>query len=398
MELLFDLRDPSLHADPYPHYHRLRARDPVHASPFGYWILSRYADIEAVLKDPRGSNEFPNDPTWAKHRGGVDGSLVTSMRHWMMMLDGAAHRRIRSIVGKVFTARSVERLRPRISAAIGQLLDAMGDGEVELVRDLALPLPITVIGALLGLPDGDRARCRAWTDRIGHAIDPFITPEMRIAMNQAHAEFSEYLTGQLAERRKNPGDDLLSLLLAGRDGDDRLTDHEIIGNVLQMFIAGHETTVNTIGSGMLALLEHPDQLLYLREHPEAIDDAVDELTRYNAPVQTVARIVTEDLPVGGKTIPRGAKVMLLLGAANRDPERYPDPDRLDLTRTGVKPLVFGGGPHYCIGAPLARLEVALAFTALLERYSTIELTSGEVTWRPHFNLRGLEELWLKVLH
>jgi cytochrome P450 len=398
MELLFDLRDPSLHADPYPHYHRLRAADPVHHSPFGYWILSRYADVEAVLKDPRGSSDFPNDPTWAKHRGGPDSNIVTSMRDWLIMLDGAAHRRIRVIVGTVFNGRSAQRLRPRIEAAIGQLLDAMGEGEIELVRDLALPLPITVISELLGIPEPDRARCRVWTSQIGHSIDPFITAEMRTAMNEAEAEFHEYLAGQLALRRKNPGDDLLSLLLAGRDGDDRLTDDEIIGNVEMMFIAGHETTVSTVGSGMLALLQHPDQLRYLREHPEAIDGAVDELTRYNAPLQTTTRVVTDDLPVGGKVIPGGAKVMLLLGAANRDPEKYPDPDRLDLTRVGVKPLSFGGGPHYCLGAPLAKLEAGLAFNALLKRYQTIELATEELIWRRHFNLRGLEELWLKALH
>ncbi len=398
MELLFDLRDPSLHADPYPHYHRLRTAEPVHHSPFGYWILSRYADVEAVLKDPRGSSDFPHDPTWAKHRGGPDSNIVTSMRDWLIMLDGPAHRRIRGMVSKAFNGRSVQRLRPRIEAAIGQLLDAMGDGEIELVRGLALPLPITVISELLGIPAADRDRCRAWTSQIGHSIDPFITDQMRIAMNEAEAEFGEYLAGQLARRRDHPGDDLLSLLLASRDGDDRLTDDEIIGNVEMMFIAGHETTVSTVGSGMLALLQHPDQLSYLRTHPEAIDGAVDELTRYNPPLQTTTRVITDDLPLDGAVLPRDAKVMLLLGAANRDPEKYPDPDRLDLTRTGVKPLSFGGGPHYCLGAQLARLEAGLALGALLERYQTIELATEEVTWRRHFNLRGLEELWLKALH
>jgi cytochrome P450 len=398
MELLFDLRDPSLQVDPYPHYHRLRAADPVHHSPFGYWILSRYGDVEAVLKDPRGSSDFPNDPIWAKHRGGPDSNIVTSMRDWMIMLDGPTHRRIRAIVGKVFNARSAQRLLPRIEAAIDQLLDAMGEGEIELVRDLALPLPITVISELLGIPESDRARCRVWTSQIGHSIDPFITADMRTAMNEAEAEFHEYLAGQLALRRADPGDDLLCLLLAGRDGDDRLTDDEIIGNVELMFIAGHETTVSTVGSGMLALLQNPDQLRYLREHPEAIDCAVDELTRYNPPLQTTTRVITDDLPVGGTVLPRGAKVMLLLGAANRDPEKYPDPDRLDLTRTGVKPLSFGGGPHYCLGAPLAKLEAGLAFNSFLRRYQTIELATEQVTWRRHFNLRGLEELWLKALH
>jgi cytochrome P450 len=409
--LLFDPRDPGMRADPYPYYHRLRAADPVHRTPFGYWVLSRHRDVDAIVRDPRGSSDFPHDEAWARHRGGaaspavrssvvqgpvVESPVVQSTAQWMMMLDGAAHRRVRGMVSQVFTARAVERLRPRIAAAIDGLIDKLGDGEVDLVRELALPLPIMVIGELLGLPPADRDQCRAWTDSIGHVIDPIVTPAMQVAMNQAVTEFSEYLAGQLTARRAHPGPDLLSSMATMEDNGERLTDDEIIANTVLMFNAGHETTVNLIGNGMLALLKHPEQLQRLRENPGLIDQGVDELIRYDAPVQMAARIMTADTELGETTIRAGAKVMLLYGAANRDPARYAEPDRLDLGRTGVKSLAFGGGPHFCLGAPLARLEVAMAFTALLERYPSIELATEEHTWRPNLNLRGLTGLSLKL--
>jgi cytochrome P450 len=398
MEPLFDLSDPSVHADPYPYYHRLRAAEPVHHSPFGYWVLSRYDDVEAVLMDPRCGSGFPEDPMWAKHRGGAESDVVKSGRHCMLFLDGAAHRRIRGIVAKAFTGRSAERLRPQISAAIDRLIDTMGEGEVELISDLALPLPITVISELLGLPEHDHAKSRIWAGRLARVIDPIVTPAARTAMNETLGEFNEYLSDQLARRRANPGDDLLSLLIRGRENDEQLTDDEIISNVGLLYTAGYETTVSLLGTGMFTLIKHPDQLRYLREHPEAAGGAVDELLRYNPPLQMSARIVTDDLPVGGTVIPRGDKVMMLLAAANRDPAKFPDPDRLDLSRTGSRPLSFSGGAHYCLGAPLAKLEASLVFNALLKRYRTIELAPGEITWRPTFNVRGLEELRLTVRH
>jgi cytochrome P450 len=396
-ELLFDPRDPGMLADPYPYYHRLREADPIHRSPFGYWVLSRHRDVDALLKDARPCSDFPHDEAWARHRGGPDSPIVRSTMLWMMMQDGDAHRRLRTFTGQVFTARAVQRLRPRIAAVIDGLIEEIGEGRVDLVRDLALPLPIMVIGELLGIPRADRAQCRAWTDRIGRVIDPIVTPDLRAAMNQATSEFSEYLAEQVRARRANPGQDLLSSLVTMDDSGGRLTDDEVIANVLLLFNAGHETTVNLIGNGMLALLQHPAQLALLRENPDLMSQAVEEMSRYDSPVQMAARIMTEDVPLGGTTIPADAKVMMIYGAANRDPARYPDPDRLDIRRTGVKSLAFGGGPHFCIGAPLARLEVAMVFTALLERYRSIELATGELSWRANFNLRGLNELPLTIL-
>jgi len=396
-ELLFDPRDPGMRADPYPYYHRLRSADPIHRSPFGYWVLSRHEDVEALLRDPRACSDFPHDEAWARHRGGPDSPIVRSTIRWMMMLDDDAHRRLRAFTGQVFNARAVQRLRPRIAAVIDGLLDEIGEGHIDLVEDLALPLPIMVIGELLGIPRADRGQCRSWTDRIGRVVDPIVTPDMRVAMNQAVTEFSAYLAEQVRARRANPGQDLLSSLVTMDDSGDRLTDDEIIANVLLLFNAGHETTVNLIGNGMLALLQHPEQMSLLRENPDLIGQAVEEMSRYDSPVQIAARIMTEDAHLGETTIPAGSKVMVIYGAANRDPARYADPDRLDISRTGVKSLAFGGGPHFCIGAPLARLEVAMVFTALLERYRSIELATDELSWRANFNLRGLSKLPLTML-
>jgi cytochrome P450 len=397
-DLLFDPRDPRMRANPYPFYHRLRSIDPVHRSPFGYWVLSRHQDVDVILRDSRGGSNFPCDEAWARHRGGPESPIVRSTMQWMMMLDGPAHRRLRTIMGRVFTTRAVERLRPHIAAVVDGLIDEIGEGEIDLVKDLALPLPIMVIGELLGIPRADRYQCRAWTDRIGHVIDPIVTPDAQVAMNQATTEFSAYLTEQIRARRANPGQDLLSSLVTMDDSGDRLTDDEIVANVLLLFIAWHETTVNLIGNGMLALLQHPEQMTLLRENPDLMSQATEELSRYDSPVQIAARIMAADVTLGETTIPAGSKVMMINGAANRDPARYTDPDRLDLSRTGIKSLTFGGGAHFCIGAPLARLELATVFTGLLERYRSIELAADEFSWRANVNLRGLNELPLKLQH
>lgn len=389
--LLFDPRDPSFRLDPYPHYRALREADPVHRSPFGYWVLSRFAEVDALLRDARVSSAFPSDATWSRHRGGPSSCIVRSTSQWMMMLDGSAHRRVRAPLNQVFSVRAVERLIPRIEALVDELLDSLGEGEVDLISGLALPLPVTVICELLGIPQEDRGLCREWTDKIGHVVDPVVTADMCVAMNNATADFSVYLTELLGKRRANPGDDLLSLLLA-----HDLNEDEIVANILMLFNAGHETTVNVVGNGMLALLRHPDQLRLLRRRPELIEAGVDEIVRYDGPVQLAARIATEDMTFGDKTIPAGAKVMLLLGSANRDPDQYPLPDRLDLTRTGVRTLAFGSGPHYCVGALLGKVESTIVFSALLRRYGRIELACDEPAWRPHLTLRGLRALPCRV--
>ncbi|KIF73783.1 hypothetical protein QR77_06880 [Streptomyces sp. 150FB] len=392
-EILYNPRDPKMRNDPYPFYARLRETEPVHRTPFGFWVVSGYDEAAQLLRDPRLTSEFHRDAKWAEHRGGWNSPVVDDTRMWMLMLDGASHRRIRGLVNPVFTARSVQEMRPRISRILEKVLNDMGSGEgIDLIDGLALPLPVTVICGLVGLPMEDRDQCRRWTEAIGHVVDPALDEATQQVMNSSVVEFHAYIAEHLAKRRSDPQDDILSRLMLAEVDGQRLSDDEIIANVLLLFNAGHETTVNLIGNGMLALLRHPDQLRALRENPGLIEEGVDEFVRYDAPVQLVARITTADVEVGGEIIPAGSKLMILLGAANRDPRRYAHPDTLDMTRTAIKPLAFGGGAHYCIGALLGKIEGRLVFDELLRRYRSISLTTEDVVWRPHVNFRGLSEL------
>ncbi|MFI6094836.1 cytochrome P450 [Lentzea sp. NPDC051213] len=396
MTALFDPRDPAVRTDPYPIYRRLRETDPVHWSHFGYWVLSRHADVDAVLRAPGVSSEFYRNEVWAERRGGLDSPLVSSVRRWMLMLDGPAHRRIRGVISKVFTRGAVERLQPRVAAEANRLLDAMGEGEIDLIDSLALPLPVTVTCELLGLPTDNRVQCRQWTEQISRVIDPSITPDDVAEMNRAETEFRSYVAGELDRRRSASQDDILSLLVHADVDGVRLTDEEIIANVLFLFVAGHETTVNLVGNGMLALLRHPAQLELLRSNPALIPGAIDEITRFDAPVQIVSRLLDEEVVLDDAVLPAGAKVMLLFGAAGRDPSRYAEPESLDVTRTGIKTLAFSGGPHYCLGAALGKMESAVVLGELLGRYSKIELTGDELVWRPNVSFRGLERLPLRL--
>ncbi|MCZ7415179.1 cytochrome P450 [Streptomyces sp. WMMC897] len=392
-EILYDPRDPSLRSDPYPQYARLRDTEPVHRTPFGFWVVSGYEETAQLLRDPHLTSEFHRDAKWAEHRGGWNSPIVTDTRMWMLMLDGGAHRRIRGLVNPVFNARAIQEMRPRISGILSRVLDDMGAGAgIDLIDDLALPLPVTVICGLVGLPVEDRDQCRRWTEAIGHVVDPALDEATQEAMNTSVREFRAYIAEHLAKRRSDPQDDILSRLVTAEVDGERLSEDEIIANVLLLFNAGHETTVNLIGNGTLALLRNPGQLRALRENPDLIEEGVDEFVRYDAPVQLVARIATADVEVGGKTIPAGSKLMVLLGAANRDPRRYDRPDELDMTRSDIKPLSFGGGPHYCIGALLGKIEGRMVFRELLRRYRSISLTTEDVVWRPHVNFRGLKEL------
>lgn len=374
-------------------YHRLRTREPVHLSPFGFYVLSRYADVMALARSPHVTSAFHEDPSWSRRRGGPDSPIVSSTRNWMLMTDGRQHRRVRGLVNNLFTSRSVARLEPRVQQLVVQLLDndARDPGEeLDLISTLALPLPVIVICELLGLPASDREQCRRWTEAIGHVVDPVVTPQMCTAMNDATTDFTAYIADELRGRRRQPREDVLSLLLAAEVDGESLTDEEIVDNVLLLFTAGHETNVNLVGNGLLALLSAPDQLA----RPVAgglVDEDVDELLRYDAPVQLVARMTTEDVALSDAVVPRGSKVMLLLGAANRDPAAFPDPDRLDLSRRGAKPASFGGGAHYCIGSLLGKMEARCSLSHLLTRYR-VELTADRPDWRTNVNFRGLATL------
>ena len=392
--------DPGFHDNPYLQYREVREHDPVHLTPLGAWALFRHADISKVLRDPNLSVEerhatqmqFEVDPEIAalwEERG-------ERTNRSMLDLDPPDHHRLRRLVAKVFTPRMVEGLRPRVAALVDEMLDATATrGEMNVISDLAFPLPFVVISEMLGIPDsGQRDELRAWSGAIVKTFDPIIsTDEMKAAFYAGQSMF-EYLTEVIAWKRANPSDDLLSALIAAEEDGDRLTEDELTSTTALLFIAGHETTVNLIGNGVLALLRNPDQLELLRGRPDIIENAVDELNRYDGPVQFSRRITIEDYEIGGKTIPAGTFVMVCLGSGNHDPAVFgPTCEELDLTRGNARDLLtFGGGFHHCLGNALARLEAQEAIGRLVARFDRLALRDEAVTWNGRFVLRGLAAL------
>lgn len=391
----------AMREDPYPFYRRLREQDPVHRSrPASGWVLTRYDDILAVL----GDRSFSSDERhWRRYRRvrGLNGRAglpdpyalgVVSM----LRVDAPDHTRLRTLVSRAFTPRAVERMRPRIEAVVDGLLDDLaGRSEFELVRDFSSPLPVTIIGEMLGVSVADRDRFRAWSnDAIGFLGDG--PREQRIRAAAALGEMQAWLEGEIALRRREPREDLLSGLVAAEEAGDRLSSKELFGICVLLLLAGNETTTNLIGNGMLALLRHPEQYELLRKEPARIPDAVEEMLRFDSPVQLTSRIVMEESSLRGRSFEPGDQVVLVLAAGNRDPERFRDPDRFDVTREGVRPLSFGYGVHHCLGAQLARLEATVAFGRLLERYPVLRPGAGRVAFGHNTVLRGPACLPLRV--
>jgi cytochrome P450 len=366
----------------------LRRLAPVHYSEVVRgWVLTRYEDCNAVLRDPRFIRGYAASldqrrPNWRERRALVRGERT------MLNLDGPAHTRLRKLVARAFTPRSVERLRPAVEAMVSEPLDRLAKaGGGDLMTELAFPLPVRVIGELLGVPEDDRARFRDLAARLTVVFEMGNTPEQWKGAEEAGTDIDAYFTGLIASKRARPADDLLSALLAVDDAGDRLSDDEVVSLSSLLFVAGFETTTNLIGNGILALLNHPDQIEVLRNRPELFATLPDELLRYDGTVQLVARLSSEPVEVGGVLMGKNETVFPLLGAANHDPARYDDPDRLDVTRTDIRPLSFGGGIHYCLGAALARLETEIVFRELIGRFGTIEL-DGLAPRRDRLSLRG----------
>jgi cytochrome P450 len=397
---------PEFREDPYTFFDALRASDPIHHTPFGVYLLSRHADATAVVRDPRLSNDERNSELFRtfQETNPIPPEQTLDMdRVVMLFLDPPDHTRLRGLVSKGFTPRMVERLRARIQQIVDERLDAVaarGDGHMDVVTDLAYPLPVEIICELLGVPVEDQDTFASWSGELAGAIDPdpLISPEQRARIKVAGDAFIEYFASLIEQRRAQPADDLLSAMIAAEDDGDRLNEEELLGTALFLLIAGHETTVNLIGNGTLALLRHPDQLERLRRDPSLDRNAVEELLRYDSPVQITQRITVSDYDVGGVTIPSGQNLVPLLGAANRDPAVFPEPDRLDLRRENAhRHVAFGGGHHFCLGAALARLEGAIAIGSLVRRFPSIEL-AGDPERRTTFTLRGLEHLPVTVAH
>ena len=392
-EVLFDPFLPEFNADPYPFYHRLREADPVHHSPLGFWVLTRYDDCVMVLRDPRFGRAGFEGLLESVYGNTVEqGRLPTSM----LFRDPPDHTRLRGLVSRAFTPRVVEGLRPRIQQIVDGLLDRVqGAGRMEVISDLAYPLPVTVISEMLGVPEGDRERIKQWSadiarslDAIGLPTDPEIVDRGRTGR---HA-IGDYFRSLIPERKKRPRGDLLSLLIEAEEQGDKLSEGELLATCVLLYIAGHETTVNLIGNGLLALLRHPKELERLRDAPSLIQSAVEELLRYDGPVQRTARITNADVELAEHKIPKGSMVVPVIGAANRDPAHFPDPDRLDVSRPDNRHIAFGFGIHFCLGAPLARLEGQITLGTLLHRLPRLALSTERPEWRESQVLRGLKAL------
>lgn len=389
---------PDFRADPYPGWAALREREPVHRTDLGAWVLTRHADVSALLRDPRTSTDERNSelyvPGEARGPRNEQGDAQP-----ILFLDPPDHTRLRGLVSKAFTVRRVEELAGRVQTLVDELLAAMsqtarsGDGTVDLVEQFAYPLPVTVICEMLGVPAADHATFADWSRLLAHAIDPPVlrTPEQEAEIDATVDQFMEYFEQLIDRRRAEPGDDLLTALLAAEDAGDRLTHEELLAQTLFLLIAGHETTVNLIGNGVLALLRNRDELTRLRDEPSLDKAALEELLRYDSPVQFSMRITMDELEIGSTTFAPGSTVLCIIGAANRDPAAFAEPDRLDLGRTENRHLAFGGGAHFCLGAPLARLEGRIAITSLVRRFPELAL-AGEPAARDTFTLRGLSKL------
>ena len=390
-------------SDPYTFYSRYRKEDPVHwglsANPKldGAWYLFRYRDVMKVMESPkfgREASKVRNDgegaPVPKAYRG-----FSSMVSNWMVFRDPPTHTRLRTIVNKVFSAKMVENLRPAIIGIADCLLDRVHlQGEMDLVEDFAFPLPIMVIADMLGVDPKDRPLFRQWALALQHASASRLTPSPEV-YEQAEAAtqgFIEYFQKEIAKRHQEPGKDLITALVKARDEGNKLNDEEILATCIHLLTAGHETTVNLISKGILALLRHPKQLKLLRSHPELIPAAVEELVRYDSPVQMVSRWAYEDFEIDGKVIKRGDSVGLILGSANRDEEQFENPDELNFEREAKKHSGFGSGIHFCLGSSLARAEVTIALNTLINRLPNLSLKEDSIEWANNIVFHGPKHL------
>jgi cytochrome P450 len=385
-------------ANPYPFYAQLRSEDPVHwDEELGFWVLTRFADVSSVYLDPRFSRAqgllrgFDRLPQDEQH---IARPVYESLSRTTFYSDPPYHTRLRGVLNEGFTPRTMDQLRPRIQSIVEGLLDqAVGAGKMDAIADFAYGLPILVIAGMLGLPPGERQRVKDWSDDLFAVLGT--VPHSQAQMERASkslGEMSDYVSALSQARRGNPGHDLLSTLVM--EVGERLSQDELVANVSMLLSAGHETTSNLIGNGLLALLLNPDELRRLRADPGLAASAIEEMLRYDNPVQIAYRSAAEDVQVGGKWIRKGQLVNMVLGAANRDPERYSDPDRFDICRDEGKHLGFGLGIHFCIGAALVRLEGQIAFSELLRRLPRLALAADAdaLEWQEQPIFRGLKSL------
>lgn len=397
----FNPFEPGFAQSPYDHYARLRDRQPVHHSVLGPWFLFRHDDVREIIQNPHLSVEIRNATPTARFDLfeevlGPEAMAARGERgsRAMLNVDPPDHTRLRRLVSKAFTPRTVEELRPRARAIVDEYLDRVARvGSMDVIADLAFPLPVTVISEMLGMPQEDRDMLRDWSHRLAGTLDPVLSPDEIRAAVEASDEMSAYLRRVIGQKRAAPADDLLSALIHAEDEGDVLSEHELLDNVTLLYIAGHETTVNLVGNGLMALLAHPDRLAEWRDDPSLDANGVEELLRYDSPVQFTRRITLEPITVGGHDIDAGSFVLTCLGSANRDPEFWGETaDTLDLRRPNARQHVsFGSGVHHCLGAALARMEAQEAIGALIRRFPRLELADAP-EWNGRVVLRGLDRL------
>ena len=397
-----DFNAPGFLEDPYPTFHALRDHDPVFLSPWGDWYLTRFADVARVLTDKRFRRQSPSGTNPITGDDREPTPIDRMLSRWMVFIDPPAHTRLRRLVGRAFTPRLVEAMRADITAIAHRLLDDALEGggedsEFDLIEALAYPFPVMVVSRILGVPAEDYARLKDWSGQLTGALDTGEAEELATGID-ATREMMDYMAGLIAERRARPRDDLISEMMLGSDRDEALSEEELVSNCVFLLWAGHETTKNLIGNGVLALARNPGEMERLRERPELMVSAVDELLRYESPIQKIGRWTGEDVELSDKTIPKGQYVVSLFGAANRDPLQYPDPDRLDLARDQGTSLAFGKGIHHCLGYGLAKLEGEIAFAALLDRVREIEVKAQRPAWQANTSVRGLASLPVAVRH
>jgi pimeloyl-[acyl-carrier protein] synthase len=395
--LEFNPFSPEFQDDPYPTYHLFRTTDPIHqvkGFKFNQWFLSRYGDVVAVLNDTRFRvDDLPErlaDKAMHLKQGDFE-PLIETISKWLFFLEPPDHGRLRSLVQKTFSVMKVETMRPLIQAIVHRLIDQMDAHQTDIIAHLAAPLPALVSSAMLGIPTADQSKLMQWAYDLFHVFDQPLSLQNYQRINQVAIDFREYFCALITDLRKSPQDNLMSKLIQLRDQEGKLSEAELLGFLSMLFSVGQETTENLIGNGMFALLQHPECLEDLRQNPDCIGSAVEELLRYDSPVQIISRTAIAPVEMDGKLIQTGDKVNLLLGAANRDPAKFGEPDRLDWTRKENSRLPFGSGIHYCLGAELARVQGQIALGTMVQRLPDLKL-AGKAERRKNIVLRGFKVL------
>jgi cytochrome P450 len=395
---LYHLLDPEVLADPYPLYRRLRTEDPVHWDPYLHaWVVTRYADVVDVFQH-FSAKRTPSPEKLAALGMERLAPIASVMVRQMLFLDPPEHTRVRHLAAAAFTPRRVEKMRSRIFKIAEELIEAAAaKGEMDVLEDLANPLPARVTAEIFGVPVEDYRRLKSWSENFAEMLGNFQhNPGRAAGVLRSVEAMTAYFREAVRRQATEPREGLVNALATAEVGGDHLSEDEVVANIIVTMVGGMETTTNLIGNGMLSLLRHPVEMERLREDPALMPSAIEELLRYESPSQHTARLAPDDVELGGRTIKRNQAVIAVMGAANRDPDRFSDPDRLDLERRDNRHVAFAWAGHFCFGAPLARIEGEAALTTLLHHFPKLRLAPGPISWRPNLGLRGLTALRVEL--